>query len=138
MPKESSGGHVSPKRIQTWVALIVVAVGLLLSAIMGLFAYISATATPLHPNPQEVPSVNDSAPLPHWAGAVKEAQQIVRAAVTEQNLPGVSVAVGMGGDIVWAEGLGWADLESHKPVTPSTRFRIGETSKALTSTAVGL
>ena len=48
------------------------------------------------------------------------------------------MAVGVGGDIVWAEGFGWADLENRVPVTPDTRFRIGTASTALTSAAVGL
>ena len=125
-------------RTQTWLALIVLAAGLLLAAILGLFAYVSATATPLHPNPQDVPSVTRSAPLPKWADAVEQGRQIVRAGLTEQNLPGISVAVGVGGDIVWAEGFGWADLENRVPVAPETRFRIGTASTALTSAAVGL
>ena len=48
------------------------------------------------------------------------------------------MAVGVGGDIVWAEGFGWADLEKRVSVTPETRFRIGNASNALTSAAVGL
>jgi hypothetical protein len=43
---------VSKSRTETLVALIVAAVGLLLAAILGLFAYMSVTATPLHPDPQ--------------------------------------------------------------------------------------
>jgi serine beta-lactamase-like protein LACTB len=126
------------RRIQTWLALVVVAVGLLLAAILGLFAYMSATATPLHPRPQDVPSVTRSAPSRQWAGAVEHGRQIVRAGLTEQNLPGLSVAVGAGGEVVWAEGFGWADLENRVPVEPLTRFRIGTASTALTSAAVGL
>ena len=129
---------MSKTRTQTWLALFVVAIGLLLAAILGLFAYMSTTATPLHPNPQDVPSVTRSAPLPKWADAVERGRQIVRAGLTEQNLPGLSVAVGVGVDIVWAEGFGWADLENRVKVTPDTRFRIGTASKALTSAAVGL
>jgi CubicO group peptidase (beta-lactamase class C family) len=56
----------------------------------------------------------------------------------EQNLPGLSVAVGTGDGIVWAEGFGWADLDNQVPVSPDTRFRIGTASIALTSAAVGL
>jgi serine beta-lactamase-like protein LACTB len=125
-------------RIQTWLALILVAVDLIPAAILGLFAYVTATAKPLHPNPQDVPSVTRSAPLPEWADAVHRARQIVRASLAERNLPGLSVAIAAGGDVVWAEGFGWADLENHVPVTPDTRFRIGTASTALTSAAVGL
>ena len=64
--------------------------------------------------------------------------QIARAGLIEQNLPGLSVAVGAGGEIVWAEGFGWADLEKRVPVEPDTRFRIGTASIALTSAGVGL
>jgi serine beta-lactamase-like protein LACTB, mitochondrial len=129
---------VLKNRTETWAALLVLAVGLLLAAILGLWGYMSGTATPLHPNPEDVPSVTHSAPSPKWASAVEQGRQIVRAALTEQNLPGLSVAVGVGGDIVWAEGFGWADLEKRVPIAPATRFRIGTASKALTSAAVGL
>lgn len=128
---------MSKSRIQTWLALIVGAIGLLVAAGLGLFVYISATP-PLHPNPQDVPSVANSAPPPQWTDAVAQGRQVVRAALTEQSLPGMSVAVGAGGDVVWAEGFGWADLENRVPVAPATRFRIGTASIALTSAAVGL
>lgn len=124
-------------RTETVGALIAAAVGLLLVALMGLWVYMSATP-PLHLNPQDVPAVTDAAPLPAWAGAVGEGRRIVRAALAEHSLPGVSVAVGVGGAIVWAEGIGWADLDRRVPVSPRTRFRIGTASTALTSAAVGL
>ena len=124
-------------RTETWGALIVLAVGLLLAAFLGLWGYMSATP-PLHPNPQDVTSVTHSAPLPQWANAVEQGRQIARAGLSEQSLPGLSVAVGVGGDIVWAEAFGWADLEKRVPVRPETRFRIGTASTALTSAAVGL
>ena len=113
-------------------------IGLVIAAIVGLFAYMSLSARPLHPDPSKVPSVTRIAPSPRWADAAKRGQQIARAGLLEQNLPGLSVAVGIGGDIVWAEGFGHADLENQTPATPDTRFRIGEVSKALTSAAVGL
>ena len=103
-------------RDRTWVAVIVVGIGLLIAAGLSLFAYIVVTATPLHPNPRDVPSVTRSAPPPAWGPAIQQARQIVRAAVAEQNLPGLSVAVGVGGAIVWTEGFGWADLDKQVPV----------------------
>ena len=125
-------------RAQTFLAFVVAGIGLVVAAVLGLFAYMSAAATPLHPNPQEVPSVASSAPAAAWADAAEEGRQILRAGLTEQNLPGLSVAVGIGGEIVWAEGFGWADLENRVKVEPDTRFRIGTASKVLTSAGAGL
>lgn len=124
-------------RTESWFTLIAVAVGLPIAVVVALVAFFSSIK-PLHPSPQAVGSVIHSTPLPRWAGAVEQGQQLVRAGLTEQNLPGVSVAVGVGGDIVWAEGFGWANLESRVPVDPRMRFRIGHVSKALTSAGVGL
>ena len=44
----------------------------------------------------------------------------------------------MAGEVVWAEGFGWADIEDRRPVTPRTRFRIGGVAKPMTAAAVGL
>jgi serine beta-lactamase-like protein LACTB, mitochondrial len=125
-------------RAEIWVGLIVVAVGGLLTAILGLFMYVSVTSTPLHPEPRSVPSVTASDPSRKWANAVERGRQVVRTGLSEQNLPGLSVAVGVGDETVWAEGFGWADLENRMPVAPNLRFRIGTASIALTSAAVGL
>ena len=125
-------------RRQTWAASIVVAVGVLVAVIVGLPMYMIATATPLHPEPQSAPSVAQSEPSPEWSEAVDRARKIMRAALAEQNLPGLSVAVGVGGDIVWAEGFGWADIKKRASVTPDTRFRMGTASPVLTSAAVGV
>ena len=99
--------------------------------------FMIATATPLHPQPQSAPSVTQADPSPRWSEAVDRAQNIMRTGLAEQNLPGLSVAVGAGGDIVWAEGFGWADVDTRTAVTPDTRFRIGTASTVLTSAAVG-
>jgi CubicO group peptidase (beta-lactamase class C family) len=79
--------------------------------------------------------VVDSAPSPQYAAAVERARQHVRAAILEQNLPGVSVAVGAGGAVVWAEGFGWRDVVTRTPVTPDTRFNIGTAASAVTAAA---
>lgn len=128
---------MSKSRTETWLVLIVVAIGLIPVALVGLWGFMTATATPLHPKPADAPSVTHSAPAIRWARPVEQGRQIVRAGLSEQNLPGLSVAVGVAGDIVWAEGFGWADLDNRVPVRPETRFRIGTASTALTSAAVG-
>jgi CubicO group peptidase (beta-lactamase class C family) len=132
------GRRIMKSRIHTWLMVIVLAGGLLMMGIAGLFVYVSNTAETLHPTVLDIPSVATTEPTRAWTDAVQEARQVVRTGLAEQNLPGLSVAVGIGNDLVWAEGFGWADLESRTPVAPDTRFRIGTASTALTSAAVGL
>jgi serine beta-lactamase-like protein LACTB len=124
-------------RTETWLGLIVLGIGGVILAVGGLWVYMSATP-PLHPDAESVPSAAVQDPARQWATTVEQARQIARAGVAEQNLPGLSVAVGFGQEIVWAEGFGWANLEKKVPVEPHTRFRIGTASIPLTSAAVGL
>ena len=121
-------------RLPAWAARTALAVGVLIAAFAAFLTY--DVAEPLFAQPQDVPSVIDSAPSPQDAAAVERARELVRAAVLEQNLPGVSVAVGAGGTIVWAEAFGWRDIDSRTPVTPSTRFNIGTAASAVTAAAV--
>ena len=89
-------------------------------------------------DPSAVHSEIDEPPAAEHADAVERARSFVRAFVVEENLPGLSLAVGKAGEVVWAEGFGWADIEERRPVTPRTRFRIGGVAKPMTATAVGL
>lgn len=125
-------------RVQNVLILLAVGAGLIPIAVLGLFGYMNATKTPLHPNAQAVPSVPLAQSSPQFASAIERGRQLARSGVTDQNLPGLSVAVGVDGELVWAEGFGWADLENKVRVTPDTRFRIGTASTALTSAAAGL
>jgi serine beta-lactamase-like protein LACTB, mitochondrial len=129
---------MSKKRIPLWLALPILGIGALVAFVVGLFAWASLTAPTLHPDAAAVPSVAQSTASQNWTQAVSQAQEIARSGLIEQNLPGLSAAVGVGGDLVWAEGFGYANLEAKTPVTPETKFRSGEVSKALTSAAVGL
>src|SRR5208282_3427192 len=53
-----------------------------------------------------------------------------------RGIPGLALAVAVGGKIVYSEGFGYADLEERVPVWPTTKFRIGSISKPLTATAL--
>jgi len=121
-------------------ALTLIGAGVFVVFLAGLaiYTFVIAVSTKLHPNPNEVPSVALAAPSPKWAAAVEQGRQLARAGLVRQNLPGLSVAVGADGDVVWAEGFGWADIERRVPVAPGMRFRIGHASISLTSAAVGL
>lgn len=125
-------------RVQTIFGWFAAAIGMVGAFVAGLFIYMNATATPLHPDANAVPSTIRSTPAPKWTRSVEQARQIARTALTRQNLPGLSVAAGSGGEIVWAEGFGYADLERRISVTPDSLFRIGDVSIPLTSAAAGL
>jgi serine beta-lactamase-like protein LACTB len=129
---------MSKSRIPTWVSLVLLGVGLLAVGIPGLWVYMSITATKVHPDSQKIPSLTNSPSLPKWAAAAEQSRQIVRASMSANNLAGLSVAVGIDGEIVWAEGFGFADIESSLPVTPHHRFRTGTASIVFISAAIGL
>ena len=123
-------------RLPAWAARSALAVGALIAALAAFLSHSVAVTQPTFPQPEDVPSVTDSAPSPEYASAVERARELVRAAILEQNLPGVSVAVAAGGTIVWAEGFGWRDVTTRTPVTPNTRFNIGTAASAATAAAV--
>jgi hypothetical protein len=133
-------------RLPAWAARTALVVGVLMAAFGAFLTHVVAVTEPLFAQPQDVPSVIDSAPSPQYAEAIERARELVRAAVLEENLPGVSVAVGIGlpsaalakegGMIVWAEGFGWRDVETRTPVTPNTRFNIGTAASAVTAATV--
>ena len=130
------GVKAARNRLPAWAARTALAVGALIAAFAAFLTHATVVAAPLFAQPQDVPSVVEPAPSPQWAAAADRARQLVRAAISEQNLPGLSIAVGAGGDIVWAEGFGWRDVETRTPVTPNTRFNIGTAASVVTAATV--
>src|SRR4030095_8718137 len=132
------GVRAARNRLPKWAARTALAVGVIVAAFAAFMTHGVVVTAPLFPQSQQVPSVIDSAPSPQHAAAVRRARELVRAAILEQNLPGVSVAVGAGGTIVWAEGFGWRDLVTRAPVTPDTRFNIGTAASGVIAAVVPL
>jgi CubicO group peptidase (beta-lactamase class C family) len=124
------GVRAARNRLPTWAARTAIAVGVIVAGFAAFLTH-HVAVTALNFPQEQVPSVMDSAPSPQYAAAVERARQLARAAVLEQNLPGVSVAAGAGGTIVWAEGFGWRDVATRAPVTPATRFNIGTAASAV-------
>ena len=106
-------------------------------AVSGGFLW-RAITIPVHKDAAAVPSTAAAAPSDRHAGPVKESRRLARALVVDDNLSGLSVAVAVDGEILWAEGFGWSDVESRTPLTPLTRFRLGALSKPLTAMAAAL
>ena len=96
----------------------------------------------LSPSPAEdpgaLPAETLAPPAARYAAAADQIRQHARDLIVDENLPGVSIAVAVDGELAWAEALGWSDLDERVPLTPRTRFRIGGVSQTLTAAAVGL
>ena len=108
-------------RLPTWAGRTALAVGVLVAAFAAFLTHAVTVAAPLFAQAPDVPSVVDAAPPQRYAGAVERARELVRAAIVEENLPGVSVAVAARlpsgasakeGLVVWAEGFGWRDVDT--------------------------
>jgi CubicO group peptidase (beta-lactamase class C family) len=125
------GVRAARNRLPMWAARTPLAAGVVVAAFAACSDPHRRWTAPLFPQSQEVPSVVGLAPSPQHRAAVERSRELVRAAVLEQNLPGVSVAVGAGGTVVWAEGFGWRDVATETPVTPDTRFNIGTAASAV-------
>jgi CubicO group peptidase (beta-lactamase class C family) len=65
-------------------------------------------------------------------------EQFVSDTMALWHVPGMAVAIVKDGQLVYAEGFGWRDVENQLPVTPETVFAIGSSSKAFTATSAGI
>ncbi len=75
------------------------------------------------------------APVGPYAAAYENANLQAKEWLS-RGTPGLALAVGVDGKIVYSEGFGFADLEERVPAWPTTKFRIGSISKPLTATAL--
>lgn len=75
---------------------------------------------------------------PDFAAVVPGAREKVRSIREALEIPGLAVAVGVEGRLVWSQAFGFADREGGVPATRTTRFRVGSVSKPLTAAAVAL
>jgi CubicO group peptidase (beta-lactamase class C family) len=78
------------------------------------------------------------APFAARAQSVKaeELDSIIRKAVADKQLIGVSVGVMQNGKVILAKGYGVRDIAAKAPVTPATMFAIGSVTKQFTCSAM--
>ena len=72
------------------------------------------------------------------SAAIESARLLIDSLMEAEAIPGLSVAVGRGSEVLWSEGFGYSDLTHQVKVTPMTKFRIGSVSKPITAAALGL
>ena len=73
---------------------------------------------------------------PDVQGAIRLFSAWLDGQIAYRELPGVVVGVVADQDLVWAQGFGFADIETRGPMEPDTRFRMASHSKLFTATAI--
>lgn len=71
-----------------------------------------------------------------YTSQIQEATARLDAIANQKELPSFSVAVGHKGKLIWSAAVGYQDIKNGIPATPKTQYRIGSTSKAVTTTGV--
>ena len=79
-------------------------------------------ATPISARAQE-------ASAPAWAAQL---DSLMEAEMTRTRTPGAQVAVAFEGKVIYSKGYGVADVETSRPVSAQTLFRIGSVTKMMT------
>ncbi len=62
--------------------------------------------------------------------------ELLRSFVTQHAVPGMSLAVGRGGQVLYARSIGFANVTEKIPVEPHSLFRIASLSKPVTAVAI--
>ena len=79
-----------------------------------------------------IPAVAQAAASDPFAGA----RAFIEQAMRDNDLPSIAAVVAKNGEVVFAEGFGWADLEQRIPATPRTMYSLASISKPMTATAL--
>lgn len=90
-----------------------------------LFLTLALTIAPLHAQEVAETTVTDE--------ILAEFEQLIEAEMAYFDIPGAAVAVIEGDEVVYAQGFGVRDLATGEPFTTTTQFRIGSTTKSMTS-----
>jgi CubicO group peptidase (beta-lactamase class C family) len=87
---------------------------------------------------QQTPEGRELGPVSMAQASMEGFDEVVEQALEDFVVPGAAIAVVLDGEIVYAEGFGFRDLEAQKPMTADTLFAIGSTTKAMTTTVLGM
>jgi CubicO group peptidase (beta-lactamase class C family) len=73
-----------------------------------------------------------------WRAAAADLDRMLAEARKKLNAPSLSAAISVNGEIVWANAVGFEDIERKAPASTATAYRTGSTAKAVTSVMAGI
>ncbi len=79
-------------------------------------------------------NINEGVFDQNYADQIQKAREHLKTIPNKLEVPSFSVAVGSKGKIIWSEAIGFHNVENEIPVTTESIYRIGSTSKSVTST----
>ena len=106
-------------------AIIALALAAQLTA--GCGPRVAAAENPVEPPASPAPISSPTAQKPHQS--LDELKSQIEKIVAKYHIPGVGIALVKRDGVIWAGGVGKADLGSGKAVTADTMFRIGSITK---------
>ena len=111
-----------------WVAHYLIGIAFPAALLVGLGAAACDPEIDRLTTPTVIPVNGEGA-----AGIGESVDASVIAFLTENDLPGATVAVTRGGRLVWSKSYGWAKRSEQLPMQPWHRSRIGSVSKVITT-----
>ncbi|TAI49161.1 serine hydrolase domain-containing protein [Flagellimonas allohymeniacidonis] len=86
--------------------------------------------------PEEGYPITEEVSNPEYQYAIREAKTYLIGVSKRLDVPSFSVAVGHNGKVIWSAAEGYADLENRTSASTLTQYRVGSTSKAITTTGI--
>jgi D-alanyl-D-alanine carboxypeptidase len=87
-------------------------------------------------SPSATPAIPASAGPTLTQATAAQIDALMRRAVAQQHLAGISLAIGHNGTVIFAKGYGYRDLAKRLPATPETIYNIASMSKQFTAACV--
>ncbi|MGI8468410.1 MAG: serine hydrolase [Pyrinomonadaceae bacterium] len=107
-----------------------------LAATLFLFLFFSGFISPSRAQAVNRKNTEKSGSGQDYQAAIQMLDSFIRREMANQQLPGISVALVDGSNIVWQQGYGFSNAAAKTPITADTVFRVGSVSKLFTDIAV--
>lgn len=103
----------------------------LAAALLSILALNAQTLNAAALDQATIPSTN----APAYANTKEKLRPIIKKAMAQNHIVGLSIALVDDQTVVWAEGFGYADKANKRRAAPETVYRVGSISKLFTATA---